>query len=112
MFYSEQLSVQPKDTINFSTEGEVNKEKPIGGIVEASLKLNDLNTVETVSKVITTDNINSNGNKSPSALVPGFLSQAQVKSSSYLPQAESSQSFIMGPININNNDASRINNPY
>ncbi len=87
MFYSEQLSVQPKDSIIVSKEGEVNKEKPIGGIVEGILKLNEINTLE---KLIPSDNINSNGNKTPSVVVTGFVSQAEVKNLALLPQAESS----------------------
>ncbi len=79
--------MQPKDSIIVSKEGEVNKEKPIGGIVEGSLKLNEINTSE---KLIPTDNNNSNGNKTPSVVVTGFVSQAEVKNLPLLPQAESS----------------------
>lgn len=80
--------MQPKDSIIVSKEGEVNKEKPIGGIVEGSLKLNEINTSEKLLRP--TDNKNSNGNKTPSELVTGFVSQAEVKTLPLLPQAESS----------------------
>ena len=108
MFYTEQLSVQPKDSIEMSKEGQVNREKPIRDIVEETLKLNYIQTAENTSKVVTTNNVNTNSDKSPKAEVPGF--KAEVKSSPYFPQADSSHSYIMNP--ISKYDTSRTNNPY
>lgn len=42
MFYSEQLSIQPKDSIERSKDGQINKEKLIKDIVEGNLKLNEI----------------------------------------------------------------------
>ncbi len=60
MFYSEQLSIQSKDSIERSKDGQINKEKLIKDIVEANLKLNEIQSIETASKVITTNNLDTN----------------------------------------------------
>ena len=108
MFYSEQLSIQPKDSIERSKDGQINREKPIKDIVEATLKLNEIFTAENASKIITTNDLNTNQDKSPVGEVPAFL--AEIKTSTQFPQADSSHSYIMGP--ISKYDTSRTNNPY
>ena len=41
--------------------------------MEASLKLNEVNTVDDTTKVITTDNLNTNEDKSPKTEMTGFM---------------------------------------
>jgi hypothetical protein len=68
MFYNEQLSIQPKDAITKSSDGQINRDRPIRDIVEATLKLNENIILDDSSKNLTTDNTISNPDKSPTAV--------------------------------------------
>lgn len=68
MFYNEQLSIQPKDAIAKNTDGQINRDRPIRDIVEATLKLNENIILDDSSKNLTTDNAISNTDKSPTAV--------------------------------------------
>ncbi len=68
MFYNEQLSIQPKDSIAKSSDGQINRDRPIRDIVEATLKLNENIILDDSSKNLTTDNAISNPDKSPTAV--------------------------------------------